>query len=80
MTAIVDLSQFDGLTPGPWWWDEQQEDIRGADGTTIVETDSQYYPPFGADRAAIVSVPALIAEVRSLRAENDRLRKLGETQ
>lgn len=53
-------------------WDGGEDGLEGR-GTRIIETDGGYYPPRANDRAFIAAareaMPALIQEVRRLRAK-----------
>lgn len=73
-------------TPGPWRWNkraniESATAVTGegeyAEPVVIIETDSHYYPPSDIDAAFIISaredVPRLVAEVRRLRADVERV-------
>jgi hypothetical protein len=90
----VDLSKFEGMTPGPWSWDcvplpgvePSKFDpnpkcwvLRGEsaheDGSVPVARHRAQWPVLEPDAAAIAAVADLIAEVRELRAERDRLLK-----
>jgi hypothetical protein len=85
----VDLSKFEGMTPGPWaciidneneCWkvvDTSPEGSQSHDNDYADEYIANVYDP--ENTLAIAAVPDLIAEVRELRAERDRLREvLGE--
>lgn len=69
-------------TPGPWEWVAGSDALHATtvphewhedETAKIIVTDSHVYPPHGADAAFIAAareaVPALLAEVRRLRAE-----------
>lgn len=60
------------FTPGPWAWNSEQQLVASevldmsigeefAQPTVIIETDSGFYPPRGADRDLLASAPDLLA-------------------
>ena len=75
-------ARANAATEGPWWWGESDLLSKGpvtcscedADHLSkpIIETDGGYYGPCQHDRSFIAhartDVPALVAEVRRLRA------------
>ena len=77
LTAIQ--KRAEAATPGPWIahpWEDDPEccaGIEAASGTEIVKTDCGIYPPEMPDAEFIAhareDIPALVAEVRRLRAE-----------
>jgi hypothetical protein len=87
----VDLSKFEGMTPGPWLF--RKFGLCGNYGCRPIVLDADQYEirvghrsdamgglmvplyPEHPDAAAIEATPDLIAEVRELRAERDRLLK-----
>ena len=72
----LDLADFDGITPGEWMAETTGADakVRCSDGRTFTVGDIVYHPENKINARAIAAVPAMIAEIRALRA------KLSETR
>lgn len=66
--ADLDLTQFEGHTPGPWWCHGQMW-IEGG-GVTLADLAGAYE----ADAALMTAAPALLAEVKRQAEEIERLR------
>ena len=77
----LDLAQFDGHADGPWEAEVNNPDwdgsVRAASGL-IVCVPEQHCDSASANSALIAAAPALLAECRSLRASEARLRAAGE--
>jgi hypothetical protein len=74
----VDLSKFDGMTPGKWSEEYLKRVLRFAwkgsgPWEEVDDDEGRVYFPTEGDAKYLVAVPDLIAEVRELRAERDRL-------
>lgn len=89
----VDLTQFEGMTPGPWKFDGNTDVWRFGDGYQgqphVIDPhvylfsirwphDHDVNPcdSCKAHRAAIASLPSLIADLRATREERDKVLKV----
>lgn len=82
----VDLKQFEGMTPGPWRFDDGVYSgdvgfIMAANGSAVCRFGNSDPPeepgvaPTGADRLLIENAPALLADLRAAREEETNLRQ-----
>ena len=66
-------------TPGPWVWNDDDQLVSLSKKSElgsperIVETDSGYYPPFGADRDLIAAAPLMLHELYAAAAQIEAL-------
>lgn len=82
----IDLSKYDGHTPGPWSGSDDGDDVMPPDeyfglnanrsypnkGYPIIESDSGVYGPYGADRSLIVDAPVLLQALKDAYVQLDR--------